>query len=33
MPPTQLEDTTIEQVEEQLKEIIDEYFEGGDDEK
>ncbi|TCT24603.1 c-di-AMP phosphodiesterase-like protein [Melghiribacillus thermohalophilus] len=30
---TQLEDTTIEQVEEQLKEIIDEYFEGGDDEK
>lgn len=30
---TQLEDTTIDQVEEQLKEIIDEYLEGGDDEK
>ncbi|RPF51113.1 DHH family phosphoesterase [Aquisalibacillus elongatus] len=28
---TQLEDTTIEQVEEQLKEIIDDYFEGGDE--
>lgn len=28
---TQLDDTTIEQAEEQLKEIIDEYFEGGNE--
>ncbi|TFB21125.1 DHH family phosphoesterase [Filobacillus milosensis] len=28
---TQLEDTTLEQVEEQLRDIIEEYFEGGDD--
>lgn len=29
---TQLEDTTLEQVEEQLRGIIEEYFEGGDEE-
>ncbi|MEQ6388618.1 DHH family phosphoesterase [Bacillaceae bacterium S4-13-58] len=28
---TQVDDTTIEEVEEQLKEIIDEYFEGGNE--